>query len=686
MKSAFTDLKLRIERFEADLTLPRQFNHQVMRWTIQGLLDSDLLTDEKRIVLKDFLRNDLILSEIAGVLNMRMATLSAWSWGPEVNLEERMQTTGVYSLYYQEELVQAIFLQYVGMKWCVFLKDALKEFREAEGVWQSNQMRVPENSHAAREYFMGRQTRGGLQARRFNMYLKDYFVAQLPSSLGEKRHHDQGGRETEAVAKEKHKKPMELKQDLLHLVATEIEINKHIHGKITVFRSGFEQWYLRLPHQTVLQVLESFGLSDKWVGFFKTFLQVPLKFIDETVEPRTRKCGIPPSHAISDFLGELILFCLDFAINQEFDGSLLWRVQDEFWFWSVDQEVCVKAWKLIDKFKYVMGVSLNPAKTGTVCVRENPYRIGRISTLLPKGNIRWGFLNLDAATGRFEVDQEAIGHHIKELDGQLRNKKSILGWIQTWNSYATTFVTNFGKPAVCHGNYHVDRILDTHKRIQQELFAGGGVTQYLENEVKNRFNVDSIPDGFFFFPTELGGLNLQDPSISLLQIRNSDMRPPADIFDDFFENERSYYYAAEQQFDRGSIKRYRSAGPPWRQKAVNNEFFPFEEFTKYREEYNVNRSASLCEVFDELLRRPTQVSTVARSPEVESALHGLRGYPLLKCILPYFDRMDAYWKWIAQMYGPEMIKRFGDLSIVDPALLPTGMVSVFQDKRMVWSE
>lgn len=46
--------------------------------------------------------------------------------------------------------------------------------------------------------------------------------------------------------------------------------------------------------------------------------------------------------------------------------------------------------------------------------------------------------------------------------------------------------------------------------------------------------------------------------------------------------------------------------------------------------------------------------------------------------------MDPYWKWIAQMYGPEMTERFGGLNVVDFGLLPIGMVSMFRQRRTKW--
>jgi hypothetical protein len=48
--------------------------------------------------------------------------------------------------------------------------------------------------------------------------------------------------------------------------------------------------------------------------------------------------------------------------------------------------------------------------------------------------------------------------------------------------------------------------------------------------------------------------------------------------------------------------------------------------------------------------------------------------------------MDPYWKFVTQLYGPDVIERFGNLDIVDAGLLPIGMVSLFKGKRTQWSD
>lgn len=76
-------LRKSVETFEYDISAPGQFNEEVLRWTINGLLASGLLSEEKRAAVKDFLISPVILVEVADVLNMRMAAIDTWSWDME---------------------------------------------------------------------------------------------------------------------------------------------------------------------------------------------------------------------------------------------------------------------------------------------------------------------------------------------------------------------------------------------------------------------------------------------------------------------------------------------------------------------------------------------------------------------------------------------------------------------------
>ena len=116
---ALIELRRSVASFEKQLSVPGQFNEHTLRWTIQGLLGSQLLGNEERAVLKDFLGNSVILNEVSDVLNLRMASLNTWSWGDQIQVEQRRRLNGSYRILLSEPILQALLLQYIGVKWSV---------------------------------------------------------------------------------------------------------------------------------------------------------------------------------------------------------------------------------------------------------------------------------------------------------------------------------------------------------------------------------------------------------------------------------------------------------------------------------------------------------------------------------------------------------------------------------------
>ena len=735
---ALEALRRSVEAFETTLSGPDQFSKPVLRWTIAGLLASGLLTEEKRAALKDFLSNPIILAEVADVLNMRMASIDSWSWEMEgLPVEQRRHMTGKYHIYIDEDLLQAIFLQFIGVKWCVFFKEAFTTFSNFEGAWASLREPVTILARKRREYFLGpQQKKPSAQSKRQGLHKSIFFMSQLPDSELQDQAEVEGDEEAEYDIRpakrtrtlqtarkstggnsqmqianqrmqmsaaafsrpvgpgefppsgadddendeydlenkdDKPTSPMETKQFLLHLLSTEMLVNTRLYGEFTCARSEFDSWGPSLPHSTIHSVLSFFGLSKKWLGFFRRFLEVPLKFVEDgtSAQPRTRRRGAPGAHSLSLICGEVILFCMDYAVNQHADKAQLYRLHDDFWIWSPSHQTVAKAWEAINDFADTMGVSLNEGKTGCVRIMEDKNKPGAIDPLLPKGEIRWGFLQLDPKTGHFVIDQAMVDKHIEELHLQLQDKKSVFSWIQAWNTYAGRFFTsNFGKPANCFGRQHVDSMLDSLERIQRKIFSDTTVVEYLKNTIHDRFGVSDIPDGYLYFPTSLGGLELHNPFIGLVQLRDSVYEKPASALDDFLQAEQDAYRSAKVAFENGQVPSYRNRDPKFVPEN-GDQFMDFEEFVKYREEFNCFWEDNLYDVFTDLLRRPTaETVDINQSDSV-----ALNAYP---------NMSDGYWRWVAQLYGPDMRERFGGLNIVDAGLLPIGMVNLFRSGRVKW--
>ncbi|RYP43557.1 hypothetical protein DL770_011592 [Monosporascus sp. CRB-9-2] len=304
-----------------------------------------------------------------------------------------------------------------------------------------------------------------------------------------------------------------------------------------------------------------------------------------------------------------------------------------------------------------------------------------------------------------------------ESKGQLLTLDVVV--VQAWNTYAATFFTaNFGKPAHCFGREHVCQMLETHNRIQRELFSspsssssssppslldhestveGSGtvvnsVVDYLKATLEQRFGIQDVPDAYLFFPMELGGLDLRSPFVSILQAHDG-VRPgdPEAAVERFLEAECEAYARHKTVFkSRGPVP-YPRDDACWKPSTDDRRtFMSFEEYARHRESFYHGFEGNLYKVYRSLLRAPRGRGIRECPPAVARGVEDLQlrgpGFPGggLGGFNPHWEAMEPYWKWVAALYGPEAMERFGGLHIVEPGLLPMGMVSLFRDRRVKW--
>ncbi|KAF7714244.1 Uncharacterized protein PECH_002837 [Penicillium ucsense] len=638
-----------------------------------------LTVTDLKWVSRAFMRNEEVLQEVADVINMRLASLETWSWGEGgIPVEMRRQLNGKYRVFMDAELLDSLMFQYLGTKWAVKFRQAFVAFYESH-AWASEDQPIPNMKEhlERRQYFLGDagQALGkSIVGARRAKYKGEYFMSQLPASI------DEGFRSYDD--NQQQKTALDSKHSLLHMLITESLLQKDRHGQFTAIRSDFQWFGPSLPHNTILTVLKYFGVPETWLNFFKTFLEVPLSFVHDgsAATTRVRKRGVPMSQTLSDVFGESVLFCMDYAVNQHTKGGILYRLHDDFWFWGAEKQ-CEVAWQSMTEFAKVMGLQFNMEKTGTV-------RMGDIKpredSLLPKGDIRWGFLVLDAEQGRFVIDQAQVDLHIEELDRQLSACNSIFTWVQAWNGYFGRFFTNnFARPAMCFGRDHIDMVVSTLGRIERTLFAKyprhamadePGMTNYLRAVISQRFGVHNLPEGVFYYPVELGGLGLLNPYVRLLAMRENIKQTPQRLLKRALVREEIQY--------RTYKARYQVRGPPTAKtiKAKDGQpvtFMPFEEYMQYPERY----STHFMTAYEELRRVPDEKGIDATASFIKNQM----GLKLSKCsISPSWDKMTPYWRWVAELYHDEMVHYYGSLAAVNRELMPLGVVKTLKDGRFRW--
>ncbi|KAJ4983113.1 hypothetical protein SVAN01_11377 [Stagonosporopsis vannaccii] len=660
-----------------------RFTTETLRLCICGVRVSDLFTGDKCDMLADLENRPAVLKELVDVLNMDLEGLDTWKWDGPVLLNMRRHLNGKYRVYMDEEIHQAILLYFVGKTWAVALKRAFVTFYNS-GAWLELPHRsMSKVSRQRREHFIEKRTADVTSVRdyRRQKYEQEYFMTQLPTNMFEDDRDYAAEDQAEQTAGTL-KSHLATKQSMLRLLTTELLLNTKVYGEFLVLQSDFKWFGPSLPHDTIFAVLKFLGIPEKWLRFFKRFLEVPVVFEQDGpgAGPRVRKRGVPMSHILSDALGEAVLFCMDFAVNRRTGGANIHRFHDDLWFWG-QERTSVQAWEAIKEFTDIMGLELNEEKTGASLIVTNETKNRAISPNLPSGKVRWGFLKLDASSGRWNIDSVQVDEHIVELKRQLGACHSVMAWVQAWNSYADRFfATNFAEPANCLGRQHNDMIIETFSHIQRSCFANSratNVTDHLRSVLNERFGmVDTIPDGFFYFPTELGGLGMKNPFIHAFTTYKQSFNNPGDRIERAFEEERDAYDAAKERWDGGHAlcsgsHNLMNYGTGTDAKA-EQPFMSLEEYTMYREE----TSEPLRAAYVELLGRPLE-ERVHINAEMIQVLR-LSGNDSLEA--------SPYWLWIFLLYAGDMKQRFGGqgLQLGERDLLPVGLVEMLKSEKVRW--
>lgn len=359
---------------------------------------------------------------------------------------------------------------------------------------------------------------------------------------------------------------------------------------------------------------------------------------------------------------------MDFAVNQRAEGLYVYRIYDDFWYLNQSGTLCATAWHEMKKYAELVGITFNEKKTGGVCVG------GELEPSLPRGVVSWGFLVFDAEQGRFTVDQNTVDGHIQELKRQLEKPKSVFGYVNALNKvtfsffgvnikveltilfqYLEFFRRNFGQPAHCFGQVLVDEVIQTFERIQRVLFEdfSGSVVETIRSMVSKRFAVKDIPAGWCYFPVSEGGLEIVNPIMHLLTIRDSLASYPDKQFLDCMDEDKSKYGQAKADWVNGAGTR--------NEHNPESNFMPFEEYVLGRED----RLAYWGDKWKYMQEMALPVSPT--SPEGYSSY----GKPVIE-------------EWIMALYAHEIKTFFGGLKIVEPTLIPVGMLSVFRTAKVAW--
>ena len=667
-----------------------QVHRHSIKEAVNCILTEDLFSGDKRKSLESLRENNIILDELADVIRSELERIEDWDWEDQpLALHIRRHINGKYRFYMDVEIIDAILIQLIGMAWAKEIRYCFQIIVNSDAWNSSTDIHLTKKDIRRRERFLGTSTveeekNENIQKLRHLMYNQFYFLAQLPDSStyasydndvsDDDNGDDDGDEDDDDEGLDHKKKPNStgfIKHLTLRLISTELLIQKHLHGECTYFQTDFKWFGPSIPHDTLWAVLKFFHFPEKWLRFFERFLKPEIVFADDTSDTKRRKRvrGIPMSHALSTTFGEILLFVLDFAINQATHGLNLYRFHDDIHFFG-RQKSCIVAWETLCKFVNVMGLTLNDEKSASItCTR--PGFVCPPSEKLPAGVVRWGFLHL--SSGEWMVDQEIFKKNIDEMKFQLQSCQTIFAFVHAYNTYIKFFANNLGHIGWSLGQKHARLAMECISIVQKSVFSDlsngkhHDIVPYLSDRIKNepylRASSVELPSEFFYFPTTMGGLSVHNPfakflgRISLLW-PNIDERVEGTI-----ELERKSYDKAKEKFDAGLVPQDLDPDEP---------FMSYDEYAKAFEARGRHLARLYKTMTDEFEESPPRLSLNAQTLlNRYSRIHFGAPPPNLET-------------WALEMFGSDAFDRFGDLNIGDKEYLPIGLVDLLLKERMRW--
>lgn len=290
----------RIKKFSENLCKTNISTEQ-LQTVIKSVLLTDVLSEEKAATLKEFLRNPTIIEELASVLNMQISTLKTWSWPQEgVVLEPRRHLNGRTRFHLDSEILTCLLLHHVGLVWSVELKQSFEILR-ASRAWKQGPQVLDREMNRRRDAFFRREPRVQAITEIRRSYQRDhFFICQLPSKFEvTKDQYNSSKSDSESDLGPRFDTPVDLKQSLLHILASDIVMNKELYGHCSVVRTDLEWFGPSLPFDTIKTVFKFFGVSEDFISFLTTFLSCPIVFKDDPSGiARVRKRGVPISYLL----------------------------------------------------------------------------------------------------------------------------------------------------------------------------------------------------------------------------------------------------------------------------------------------------------------------------------------------------------------------------------------------------
>ncbi|MEO1617407.1 MAG: reverse transcriptase domain-containing protein [Planctomycetota bacterium] len=403
-----------------------------------------------------------------------------------------------------------------------------------------------------------------------------------------------------------------------------------VHSEMKVLRAAFpdqplhvlkidvRDYFVSVPHETLLAMLRGLGMSEEGIDFSQRFLKTP--YLVGSDEAKPAQTGVPMEVEYSHWLCEKLMQLLEQYVHSKRTVRII-RQLDDLCILSPSGESVLTAYETVVAFLADLGLSLNQDKSGAVTVG------GDTPAGLPDSRPRWGVLEL-TETGQWQTSMAGFQSYLEVSQKEVRSRRAILAKVRAYNDQLRHLVWGIGL-AMDLGDRHRESANATLQTFENE-FYGSGVSIFdgLKSELQQRNMGEQaeIPLAWMLWPITAGGLGLHSTTVMIGQY------------------EVAYEMRSKTRKQAPSTKT-----DDW-QSAAN-------EWSDFYDDMNVTLEPAGC---DDSKRMKTFVEDFIRRGK---SISGGKQ-----------NELSSYWRWVLSIFGPEILDQLGTFEFLLTDLVPLHLI------------
>ncbi len=596
---------------------------------------SDIANDtfrhaSQRAAATRFHDDGALTKELADALSLQLAHLDGWSWSGEVDTHVvRMRER--WRVQLEEDLPTACLLEILGARLGDHLLDTLEGTSQSARVARlerlitlkapkiiiDNERRMLEAvSHRRASYDVG-------------VWEDTLGVARSKESLDPSRHSTYGTITAIRKSWSAELGRVSMTQgygadgdasaadSVLGWVHAEVELARAAWPEhpVWVVKLDIEDFFPSLHHPHLLSMLESFGLPDELLDVFSRILAVPTPS-----GAWTR--GVPVGRCLSHALAELLMHLLERRVKYKVPVRII-RLVDDVCFMSPSREHAERAWETALEFLEAFDLRPNASKCGALGLNTS-----EVSSLLPAQAPRWGVWEMSTfedahGTLAWRLNDAHLDAVVSDARAQVESGGALLESVRTYGELLSQFERGLAMRLPLDST-HRAAVGEALERFEAGVFGEQGPLEWCRARL-DEGSRGALTESLLHWPITAGGLGLRHAHARAARA------------------ERAWR-------SRRRVTPPQERGDAWEVDAHEWGRF-FEQWADLMDEPHVQASAQMEALILDFIQRGSEV--------------GGR----------HQRTLDPYWRTIVQMYGPQLLERFGTFRFVLTELVPLRLIT-----------